>query len=81
MGIPEDPATGSAQCALAPYWAARLGKKAGLIGWQASVRGGRMELAVQDSCEDAQTSPATASVLIKGSTQVVIRGTIALASL
>jgi predicted PhzF superfamily epimerase YddE/YHI9 len=27
MGIPEDPATGSAQCALAPYWAGRLGKR------------------------------------------------------
>jgi PhzF family phenazine biosynthesis protein len=25
-GIPEDPATGSAQCSLVPYWAARLGK-------------------------------------------------------
>jgi predicted PhzF superfamily epimerase YddE/YHI9 len=27
-GIPEDPATGSAQCTLVPYWAARLGKTA-----------------------------------------------------
>lgn len=25
-GIPEDPVTGSAHCALAPYWAQRLGK-------------------------------------------------------
>ncbi|MEM9065966.1 MAG: PhzF family phenazine biosynthesis protein [Planctomycetota bacterium] len=25
-GVPEDPATGSAHCILAPYWAARLGK-------------------------------------------------------
>ncbi|MER3496925.1 MAG: hypothetical protein C4320_09285, partial [Armatimonadota bacterium] len=25
-GVPEDPVTGSAHCALAPYWAARLGK-------------------------------------------------------
>jgi len=27
LGIPEDPATGSAQCALGPYWAAKLGKR------------------------------------------------------
>jgi len=27
-GIPEDPATGSAQCTLVPYWADRLGKSA-----------------------------------------------------
>lgn len=27
MGIPEDPATGSAQCALAPYWIERLGRQ------------------------------------------------------
>src|SRR5579872_6444464 len=26
-GIPEDPATGSSHCSLAPYWAGRLGKK------------------------------------------------------
>jgi predicted PhzF superfamily epimerase YddE/YHI9 len=25
-GVPEDPATGSAQCTLVPYWAARLGR-------------------------------------------------------
>jgi PhzF family phenazine biosynthesis protein len=38
-GIPEDPVTGGAHCALAPYWAARLGK-ADLVAWQASKRGG-----------------------------------------
>jgi len=27
VGIAEDPATGSIQCSLAPYWAARLGKR------------------------------------------------------
>jgi predicted PhzF superfamily epimerase YddE/YHI9 len=26
MGIDEDPATGSAQCSLMPYWSQRLGK-------------------------------------------------------
>lgn len=38
-GIPEDPVTGGAHCALAPYWAARLGKT-DLRAWQASQRGG-----------------------------------------
>jgi predicted PhzF superfamily epimerase YddE/YHI9 len=38
-GVPEDPVTGSAHCALAPHWAARLGRPA-LTGFQASRRGG-----------------------------------------
>ena len=38
-GIDEDPVTGSAHCALAPYWAAHLGK-AEMTGYQASPRGG-----------------------------------------
>ncbi len=38
-GIPEDPVTGSAHCALGPYWQARLGRDA-LVGYQASRRGG-----------------------------------------
>jgi PhzF family phenazine biosynthesis protein len=39
IGIPEDPVTGSAHTALAPYWAERLGRT-DLAGWQASARGG-----------------------------------------
>ncbi len=39
FGVPEDPVTGSAHCALAPYWAARLGKSR-LNAYQASARGG-----------------------------------------
>jgi PhzF family phenazine biosynthesis protein len=39
VGVDEDPVTGSAHCALAPYWAAKLGKDE-LIGFQASARGG-----------------------------------------
>jgi PhzF family phenazine biosynthesis protein len=38
-GVPEDPVTGSAHCALTPFWAQRLGKKA-LKARQASARGG-----------------------------------------
>lgn len=40
-GIPEDPVTGGAHCALAPYWAERLGKTR-LHAYQASLRGGEM---------------------------------------
>jgi len=38
-GIDEDPVTGSAHCALAPYWAPRLGKN-DFVAYQASPRGG-----------------------------------------
>jgi PhzF family phenazine biosynthesis protein len=38
-GVPEDPVTGSAHCALAPYWGARLGKTE-MVGRQLSARGG-----------------------------------------
>ncbi len=39
VGIDEDPVTGSAHCALAPYWSERLGR-AEMTGYQASARGG-----------------------------------------
>lgn len=37
-GVPEDPVTGSAHCALALYWVAKLGRNP-LTGYQASERG------------------------------------------
>jgi PhzF family phenazine biosynthesis protein len=40
-GIPEDPVTGSAHCALAPFWAERLHKNE-LRAYQASRRGGEL---------------------------------------
>ncbi|MDX9862812.1 MAG: PhzF family phenazine biosynthesis protein [Rhodospirillales bacterium] len=40
-GIPEDPVTGSAHCALAPYWAGVLGKD-DLRAFQVSARGGEV---------------------------------------
>ena len=40
-GVPEDPVTGSAHCALVPYWARRLGKKT-LNARQVSPRGGNL---------------------------------------
>ena len=41
VGIDEDPVTGSAHCALAPFWAERLGEDA-LRGRQISRRGGEV---------------------------------------
>ncbi len=42
-GVAEDPVTGSAHTALAPYWADKLGRTA-LTGFQASRRGGRIRV-------------------------------------
>jgi predicted PhzF superfamily epimerase YddE/YHI9 len=39
VGVPEDPVTGSAHCALGPFWGDRLGRDA-LVAYQASARGG-----------------------------------------
>ena len=39
LGIPEDPVTGGAHCALIPYWSKRLNKK-DMIAMQLSKRGG-----------------------------------------
>lgn len=45
FGVPEDPATGSAHCALAPYWAAKLGRER-MVGHQLSARGGEIGVRV-----------------------------------
>ena len=45
VGIPEDPVTGSAHCALAPYWATKLGTNH-LVGSQLSPRGGTVACTV-----------------------------------
>ena len=44
-GIDEDPVTGSAHCALAPYWGAKLNKKE-MLAYQASPRGGIVKVRV-----------------------------------
>ncbi|MEP7177300.1 MAG: PhzF family phenazine biosynthesis protein [Gemmatimonadales bacterium] len=46
-GVPEDPVTGSAHCALAPFWSARLGRTE-LLGYQASERGGLVRVRLRD---------------------------------
>jgi PhzF family phenazine biosynthesis protein len=62
LGIPEDPVTGSAHTALAPFWSARLGR-ADLTGFQASARGGLVGTGVRGD-----------RVLLTGSAVTVIDG-------
>lgn len=45
-GVDEDPVTGSAHCVLAPYWAARLGRRE-LRARQISARGGDLRLTLR----------------------------------
>ena len=45
-GVPEDPVTGSAHCALAPWWADRLGRTE-LVGRQVGPRGGTVRCEVR----------------------------------
>lgn len=64
VGVPEDPVTGSAHCALAPYWAERLGRKT-LVGRQVSSRGGVVKVEV-----------AGDRVRLGGQAVTVVKGTI-----
>ncbi len=61
-GVNEDPVTGSAHCALGPYWSAKLNKNE-LTGFQASVRGGVVRVRV-----------AGERVLMSGNAVTVLRG-------
>jgi len=61
-GISEDAVTGSSHCSLAPFWAARLGKKK-LLAFQASSRGGELKLELDNQ-----------RVLISGQAVTVIEG-------
>ncbi|PYX46767.1 MAG: isomerase, partial [Acidobacteria bacterium] len=63
-GMPEDPVTGSAHCALAPYWANRLGKSR-LHAEQLSERGGEIW------CDMAGDR-----VILKGRAVLVMEGTL-----
>lgn len=62
VGINEDPVTGSAHCCLAPFWQERLGKKQ-MIGYQASARGGTVEVEVVGD-----------RVKLRGSAVTILRG-------
>ncbi len=61
-GVDEDPVTGSAHCALGPYWRDRLGKDS-FLAYQASARGG----VVKVSCQGDR-------VLLGGQAVTVLRG-------
>ena len=63
-GVPEDPASGVAQCSLIPYWSQRLGKRR-LVGHQLSRRGGVF------CCEDRGER-----VTIAGHARLFLEGTI-----
>jgi PhzF family phenazine biosynthesis protein len=54
-GIPEDPVTGGAHCALTPFWAGRLGRTE-LRAYQASKRGGEMSCRLLDDRVELQGS-------------------------
>ncbi len=62
VGVPEDPVTGFAHCALMDYWNKRTGKSM-LKAYQASKRGGEMEI---EKLEDR--------VLIRGNAVAVMQG-------
>lgn len=65
-GVAEDPVTGSAHTALAPFWAERLASADGVLtGYQASPRGGLVR------CE-----PRGARVLLSGRAVTVLDGTL-----
>jgi PhzF family phenazine biosynthesis protein len=61
-GVNEDPVTGSAHCALGPYWADKLNKNP-LVGFQASARGGVVRVCITGE-----------RVLMSGHAVTVMRG-------
>lgn len=64
-GVPEDPVTGSAHCALGPYWEARLNRRE-FLAYQASARGGLVRVTVSGD-----------RVLLGGQAVTVMRGELA----
>ncbi len=63
-GIDEDPVTGSAHCALGPYWGPRLGRDT-MTGYQASARGGTVRVTLRGD-----------RVLLGGQAVTVLRATL-----
>jgi PhzF family phenazine biosynthesis protein len=64
-GIDEDPVTGSAHCALGPFWGERLGKSE-MTAYQASARGGIVHVRVGGD-----------RVFLKGQAVTVLKGVLA----
>lgn len=65
VGVPEDPVTGSAHCALGPFWAEQLGRT-DLTGRQISARGGVVRIQMEHA--------TSARVLLIGQAVTVLRG-------
>ena len=62
VGVDEDPVTGSAHCALGPYWSEKMGKGE-LTGYQASERGGIVQVKMSGD-----------RVLLRGKAVTVMQG-------
>lgn len=74
--IPEDPVTGSAHCALAPYWGQKL-QKHKMVALQLSPgRGGYLELELAGSQGEGGNS--SQRTLIRGFATMVAAGSITL---
>jgi predicted PhzF superfamily epimerase YddE/YHI9 len=65
VGVAEDPVTGSAHCALAPYWSQRLGKTS-MTAYQASARGGFVHVRLNEN-----------RVILGGQAVLVLQGELA----
>jgi PhzF family phenazine biosynthesis protein len=65
VGVPEDPVTGSAHCALGPYWAAQMGRTA-LTGRQVSARGGTVRVRLDAPAADRVTLGGQATTVFHG---------------
>lgn len=66
VGVNEDPVTGSAHCALVPYWAARLGRRS-LRARQISPRGGDLHCELRD---DRVSIAGRAVLFLRGEIQL-----------
>lgn len=65
VGVPEDPVTGSAHCALGPYWAAQTGRTA-LTGRQVSARGGTVRVQLEGPDAERVTLAGRATTVMHG---------------
>ncbi len=65
VGVPEDPVTGSAHCALGPYWAVRTGHTS-LTGRQVSERGGTVRVHLDAPDAERVTLAGRATTVVRG---------------
>lgn len=65
VGVPEDPVTGSAHCALGPYWAARTGRRT-QTGQQVSARGGTVRVHLETPDAERITLGGRATTVVRG---------------